>query len=419
MLSIVRQSPSVLAALLAAALVLAVGSPASAQCWGSDNLDAGPCCAPVLANLPGFIGQTTPGLGICWDDCAVVGTQDLQVSWASLGPIRCGEYNTPLGVSVGGVGVLSGTLVLDYTRTWIEIDPSGAPIQVWRFAAKADLMSLAGTATPQCPLPSCLPPLGPHHTAFFYGYLDYAMCPAGANIQKSLVLFHNCDRFIHQPGLSDKPGNYHPGASYAIVAPHSAAQPFVPMNQLASGGPLVAEATRTMGPFGPPPFQCVIEDRVASGSMNPLGAGCVCIMKANPKQQTLREFKGTTGCLSPTGVPGSWASVNANFPVFPWYHMITTSIGMWTNPGVYPGQESAWVDEGIFVHRDACSGDWVEMKYGGTTRDGWAVQGPGPIVVRNFTDLADNWTAKLTGPYPTPILGSVQQTDHLIYVNEP
>ena len=47
------------------------------------------------------------------------------------------------------------------------------------------------------------------------------------------------------------------------------------------------------------------------------------------------------------------------------------------------------------------------------------MQGPGPIAVRNFTDLADNWTAKLTGPYPTPILGSVHPTDRLIYVNEP
>jgi len=412
------QSPFASAAVLALAL-LVPASPASAQCFGPDGLDAGPCCDPILPTLPGFIGQTTPGLGICWDDCAVASTQVVQVGWASLGPVLCGEYNTPLTVSAGGGAILTGTLVLDYTRTWLELDPAGAPRQVWRFVAKADLRSVPGATAPACPVPTCLPPLGPHDTAFFYGYLDYAMCPAGANIDKALVLFHNCDRFIHQPGLSDKPGSFHPGASYAIVAPHSAVQPFVPVNQIASGGPLVAEATRRVDTLGPPPFACVVEDRVASGSMNPLGAGCVCVMTSNPKQQTLREFKGTTGCLSPAGLPGSWSSVNANFPVFPWYHMITTSIGMWTNPGLYPGLESAWVDEGIFVHRDACSGDWVEMKYGGTTRDGWTVQLPTGIPSRNFTDLADNWTAKLTGPYLTPILGSIRQTEHLIYVNEP
>jgi hypothetical protein len=423
MLSFARPSPSTLAAVLVTALVLPLGSPASAQCFGPDHLDGGPCCSPTLPNLPGFIATTTPGLGICWSACSVSSTHDLQVVWTT--PVQgfCGEYTSLLSVADAGTGatLLTGTLVLDYTRTWDELDPAGAPMQVWRFAAKADLRSLVtGTAAPPCPVPSCLPPLGPNTTAFYYGYLDYASCPtAGTGWQTALVLFHNCDRFIHQPGLSDKPGVFHPGASYAVVAPHNAAQPFAPANQIASGGPLVAEATRTVDTLGPPPFICRIEDRVASGSITPLGAGCVCTMMTNPKQQTLREFKGTTGCANPLGQPGTWFSVNANFPVFPWYHMVTTSIGTWTSPLAYPGQESAWVDEGIFVHRDACTGDWVEMKYGGTTRDGWTALLPIPVPTRNFTDLADNWTAKLTGPYPTPILGSIRQTDRLIYVNEP
>jgi hypothetical protein len=37
----------------------------------------------------------------------------------------------------------------------------------------------------------------------------------------------------------------------------------------------------------------------------------------------------------------------------------------------------------------------------------------------DFTDLADNYTAPLFGPYPGPFVGSVHPTDHLLYVNVP
>jgi len=402
-------------------LVLPVGAtPASAQCFGPDGLDLAPCCMPVVPNLPAFPAASLSGLGACWDRCTQGLQRTLKVAWATPGQPACTEYTTQLDVfdGVSGLPLMSGKMVLDYTRTWTEIDPAGSPIQVWRFAAKADLAWVPGGAIVNCPVPPCLPPVGPHPTAFFYGYVDYAACNVAGPWENVLVLSHAPDRFIHAPGLSDKPGLFHPGQSYAIIAPHSTVQPFIPGNTVAPGGLLVAEATRNLNVPGIPPGVCMVEDVVTQGSLVKLGAGCLANIALNPKQHTLRQFTGQTACVNAAGVNGAWASLNIAFPVLPWLHMVTTSVGTWSNPNVYPGKETAWVDEGLFVHLDACTGDFVELKYGGSTRDGWTAMLSG-LVPTNFTDLADNYSAPLNGPYPTPILGSIHSTEHLIYVNEP
>ncbi|HZM00225.1 MAG TPA: hypothetical protein VFD43_08240, partial [Planctomycetota bacterium] len=408
---------SVVALLLVAVAALAAPS-APAQCFGPDNL-VGPCCAPATPNLPPLPGVTLPGLGICWSGCNVASQNGLTVVWAPPLQPFCSEYVTPLTVIDSGSGttILTGTLILDYTRTWDEIDPSGLPTQVWRFTAKADLSAPVGGTATLCPKPTCITPFGPHPTAFYYGYVDYASCAATGPFSNVLVLFHNCDRFIHQPGLSDRPGVFHPGSTYAIVAPHSPLQPFVPALQIASGLPVMGEATRRMDTTSLPPTVCYAEDRVAQSALTLLGAGCLNVMLANPKQQTLRDFRGVTGCINAAGLPGQWLTLNVNFPVLPWFHMVSTSIGRWTNPAVYPGPEHAWADEGLFIHREACTAMFVDLKYGASTYGGWgAFTSVGPV--KGFTDIADNYSAPAGGPYPTPILGSVRPTDRLIYVNQ-
>ncbi len=405
---------------LACVLLAGAVPAASAQCFGPDNLDiAGACCQPNFANLPPFPAASLPGLGICWNNCAVASTNPLKVAWATPAQPFCGEFTTPLTVSDGtsGATLLTGTLVLDYTRTWNEVDTAGTVTQVWRFTAKADLSAAAGAPAGACPLPTCIAPAGPWPTAFYYGYVDYVSCAVAGPWENVLVLFHNCDRFIHAPGLSSRPGVFHPGRSYAIVAPHSTVQPFIPMNSIAAGGPLVGEATRDVNSIVGAP--CTTEDPVIAGAMTPLGAGCVCTMTLNPKQQTLRKFDGTTLCPTTAGGASGWASLNINFPFLPWLHMVSTSIGTWASPAVYPGQEACWVDEGLFAVQDACTGDFVELKYGASTAKGWPVLLPIPVIVTNFTDLADNYSAPLFGPYPLPLNGNVMPTDHLVYVNEP
>jgi len=417
-----RSLVGLLPAVAGAALLWSAPRLEAQSCFGPDNLDvAGACCVPVIPNLPPFPQAALGGLGICWNNCAQVQQRNLQLNWPPPVQVTCAEYATNLTVVDTGTGlpVLAGKMILDYTRTWDEITTIGTIQQVWRFVVKADLAAVPGGGS-TCPKPTCLPPAGPHPTAFYYGYMDYTCTNAAGGFEQALVLYHACDRFIHRPGFSDRPGVFHPGAAYAIVAPHNALQPFVPSNAIAGGGPLLGEASREMGPAPQPPFVCINEDPVQFGAMTPLGAGCVCNMTTFPTQQTLRQFTGTTQCPNTAGVAGGWATLAINFPTNPWFHLVTTSIGFWSNPNIYPSTERAWVDEGVFVHQTACNGDVAELKYGGSTRGGWTpilASTPGPV--NHFTDLADNYTAPLLGPYPTPILGSTYPTDRLIYVNEP
>src|SRR5262249_24093134 len=160
-----------------------------------------------------------------------------------------------------------------YTRTWTEVDPNGNLMQVWRFTVKADLSIPPNGLPVNCPTPPCLAPIGPDPTAFFYGYMDYAACGTAAGFQNVLVLEHMPDRFVHAPGFSSMPGVFHPGGSYAIIAPDSPAQPFIPGNAIASGGPILLEATRDVNVPGIPPNVCLAEDRITQGVITKLGAG--------------------------------------------------------------------------------------------------------------------------------------------------
>ncbi|MHC5210446.1 MAG: hypothetical protein ACYTG2_07005 [Planctomycetota bacterium] len=403
----------VLAVVLVVGLVAATAPTTSAQCFGPDQLDIGPCCAPVLPNLPPFPPVNIGGLGICWDDCLDIAQEDLRITWSPPAQISCDEYISQLTVEdAAGIPLLSGTMFLEYTRTWDEFDTTGSQVQVWRFVVKADISPVTGGVFNPCVMPTCMPPVGPHPTAYYYGYMDYMGCAAAGPWENALVLKHMCDAFVHQPIFSDRPGVFHPTSSYAIVAPHSTLQPFVPGNNPAPGGPLISEATRSKAPT--PIGQCLVEDRVMFGDLTPLGAGCLCPLMSFPNQMTVREFSGVTAC------GGAWVSLNILWPSpLPWYHLVTTSIGRWTNPAVYPGEEFAWVDEGLFIHQDACTGDFVELKYGGTTAKGWPAVLHNGITTQNFTDLADNYSAPVSGPHPLPLYGSVMPTEHLIYVNVP
>ena len=131
-----------LSLLVLVALVLVATPHVPAQCLGPDGLDVpGACCVPVVPTLPPFPGNSIGGLGICWNNCALGTTRDNKVAWTPLAPTACGQFTTVLTVTDAGTGliVLTGTVVLDYTRTWSEIDTAGTVTQVWRFTAKADL----------------------------------------------------------------------------------------------------------------------------------------------------------------------------------------------------------------------------------------------------------------------------------------
>jgi hypothetical protein len=392
----------------------ALGQP---FCSGPDGLAAaGACCQIVAPNLPNFVPFTIPGLGICNLNCAVSATNQLSVAVSTPALITCQEYVSLLTVTDSGSGsvMMSGKLHLTYTRTWDEISPSGQPYQVWRFAAKADLSAVAGSP-PVCPLPRCLPPFNNQPTAFFYGYVDYASLCGTIISQNALVLVHQCDFFIHKPGFSSRPGVFHPNENYAIVAPHSTTQPFIPSFNQVSQGPGFLGGTREV--VNLPGGACFSTNPLNSSQLSNLGGACLCIPAAFPKQHRFRSFQGSLQCPNSAGTPSYFQAITVSFPTLPWFNMVTTNVGRWAGAAVYPGQEHAWVDEGLFIQDEGCSGQWVAIHYGGSTRNGWQIANP--VLINGSTDLADNYTAPIGGPYGFPILGNIMNTDRVIFVDGP
>jgi hypothetical protein len=395
---------------------------AAAQCIGPDGLSAG-CCAPVSASFAQYPAISVPGTGICWTNCAPTTVPNLKVALASPFSTSCGEFTSAISVTdPGGTLLLSGALTLDYTRTWGEsVAPGVVDTQVWRFAAKGDLRSAAPLPF-VCPVPTCIAAV---QTAFFYGYVDFAFSCATGVWESAVVLYHACDQFIHTPGFSDKPGVFHPGTSYAIVAPDSSANPFVPVVSLPPAGPVMGEGMRPSGSLLAP-GACTSEEFVSSGSSTPLVFGCACPFSPTPIQHSANKLVGTGSCPPPY-TPGSFASLNLISAGLPWIDMITTSIGSWTGSGAYPGPESAFVNEGLFSYHDACSlaaglpGDYFDIFYGGSTTGGYPVISLDPTIALSdkFIDIASNFSLIAGTPPVPPFYGSVGKTDHLIYVNTP
>lgn len=396
-----------------------------AQCVGPDNL-SGPCWTPTGVNLPQLPPFQIPGLGVCWDHCAPSLQNEIRVIWGTPQPTGCAQFVASVDVfdSPSGTHLMTGKATMDYTRTWNEVASNGDQYQVWRFVVKADIGigQLPAGVVPPCPVPTCIPPVGPHNTSFFYGYIDYSFNCSQGGYEHAVVLHHQCDFFIHKPGLSDRPGVFHPDRSYGIVAPHTSAMPFIPMNLPAPGGALIGEAVRNVAP--PSIAACITEDRISNGSLIPFINACLCDFTLAPPQYTLSVFDGKASCLDAAGNTTNFQSQNIAFPTLPWPHLVTTSIGCWGNDIRYPGKECAFVNEGLLAYNDVCpiaAGNYIEVYYGGTTTDGWAVvPTPGTTPLSDkFMDLADNFTHLLGGPVVLPLFGSTQPTNHLIYVNVP
>ncbi len=415
-----RHALSRLAPLAAIAISCAIAPRAAVAqtiCSGPDGLGiAGACCQLVTPNLPNFGAVNLPGLGVCYLNCGVGPQNALNIDISPPTLIQCQEYVSSMTVKDIGSGtiIMAGKLYLTYTRTWDEIDPAGGFHQVWRFAAKADLSAVAGGA-PVCPLPKCLPPFSTQPTAFFYGYMDYSSLCGTIISQNSLVLMHQCDFFIHKPGFSSRPGVFHPNESYAIVAPHSTAQLFIPSINPAASGPMFLGGTREV--VNIPGGLCLTTDPLQSGQINNLGGACLCPPTTFPKQHRFRSFQGSNLCPNAIGVASTFQALTVSFPTLPWFNLVTTNVGRWSNPNVYPGQEAAYVDEGLFIQNEACSGQWVSIQYGGSTRFGWSIANP--VLITSSTDLADNYTAPLAGPYSFPIFGNVMNTDRVLFVDGP
>ncbi|MEW6071753.1 MAG: hypothetical protein AB1726_04035 [Planctomycetota bacterium] len=325
----------------------------------------------------------------------------------------CGEYTAALAVrDCASQPLMGGVLVLDYARTWVESStPGQIDYQVWRFLAKVDLAKTT-TLPSTCPIPPCLPAVP---ACFFHGYVDYAFHCLNGTWESAIVLYHGCDDFQHTPVFSAVPGVFHPIESFAIVAPDTAGNPFVPAFLAPAGGTAVAEAVRSVSP--PAGGPCLAKDFLTAGRYLPVGQACLRPISPFPPQHTAYLMDGTGFCGN------SFLDLNL-WPIVPWFDVIETAIGTWTTTASYPGPETASAVEGLFRYNDACTASGALTKtydifYGAHTRQGYMVIPTNPLVplTQSFVDLASNYSTLVGAPIPFPIFGAVMPTAHLISLN--
>ncbi len=389
-------------------LPLLLAAPVAAQCTGGDGFDSAPCCNPITPNLPNFPGVVNlQSQGICWTACSTTPTttcliQDLSPPFPTGGP--CGEFFTQYTASdCSFTPLLSGLLNLTYMRTWQE-NASGSTIQVWRFGAKIDMFEVS-LAPPGCPNPPCATLTT---SAFYYGYVDYALDCVSGVWETAIVLFHNCDAFIHDPALSSTPGPFHPTETFAIVGPDTAANPFVAgPGPAPASTPVLGDALRLMQGT---PTTCLAEEAITAGNWLNLISGCTCPFSFFVPQNSAIAFTVAGACF------GSVGTLNF-FPNTPWFHWVTTSIGSWTTPGAYPGPEVAWVGEGVVRQDHPCvpvTTQTVDVMYGSITDGGYPVIGPPS---QTFVDMAANYSQAVPGPYLPPYVGNVLPSSSVVYFN--
>jgi hypothetical protein len=377
----------------ALALIAAFGpsAAATAQCPAPDKLDGGPCCAPTAESIPPLKKFTQSALDICWRDCGTSFVGPCRARWTPLhvlpstGP-DCGyklqrlELFDPLGTLKW-----SGNMRLLYSRTWLEIDPSGVSLQVWRYLVNGDLRPTAAVGPAPCPLPPCAPAFG--NRVRFTGYIDYALdCTvAGAVPQTAWMLSHVCDIVDHAPGFP-RAGVFHPDHSYTFVGP---AAGFVPSPVVAiegTPGSPFSDVRRLRHPLPGTtgPIRCEYEERAS----HTLLGSTFCLCSVGP----ILSMQWFTGPLTVAGTCGS----SIGLPGFPVPGFVSMGIGSWTLPGVYPGVEDLRWNVGAYADVDPCTGVTRNaIFYGVTTLGGnGAVSilsgGLGPPLPLIFIDQADS-----------------------------
>jgi len=356
---------SILTKIVAPLLSLAaMQSQASAQCITPDGLDGGPCCTPASPNVPIPRQFRQEALSICWTDCDVESVMDCSAEW-SLGSTNlspCAVRNMTLRIRDGGGAVIwTGRIIVQYSRTWVESGPTGAPIQVWRYLANGDLRATAALGPDPCPMPPCAIPHGGR--VKYTGYIDMAKpCqPAiGAPArQHAWMLTHACDFIDHQPGFP-RGGVFHPDRSYTLVGP---AAGFVPLPvQPIEAGTTVEDAVRRVDLSGGPPI-CLFEERMDC-FVDPINEFCLCgPLTATP------QF-----AVSELGISGACGtSVTSGGPYLPSF--ISMSIGTWTDPLTFPGVERLRWNAGGYNYVDPCvPAIRPEAFFGVTTMGGYPAQ---------------------------------------------
>jgi hypothetical protein len=389
---------------------------AGAQCPVPDQLDGGPCCTVAMPVIPGFPKFTQDALQICWQNCNVSQTFFYQSCWTNVnilppGGAPCGEMRLQLDLkATTGTVLWTGVLRAVYSRTWVEIDPAGFPIQVWRFLLNGNLRPALGVMPIPCPVPACAPAF--NGSVRFTGYIDYAQnCGiAPAFYQHAWMLNHSCDFVDHHAGFP-RAGAFHPDRAYTFVGP---AAGFVPgplqPTEGTPGSPFEALRRRNFPPLGAVgPVTCDFEERMQF-SLLPIQQLCLCGPAAALPQYMIGNLTIFGTCGTTVTTPG--------IPYLPGF--ISMGIGSWTIPGVYPGVEVVRWNTGGYDFTDPCPPlTRREVFYGATTIGGYpAFQlssiGPPMPLPTTFIDQANS----LTPPNGTGTVMNVPYvSDHILNLN--
>ncbi len=392
------------------------GGDVGAQCPVPDGLDGGPCCAVAPDKIPSFPKFTQDALEICWQNCNVSQVVSYQACWTNLhiapiGGIPCGERRVRLDLkNTAGVLQWTGTLRLQYSRTWLETDPAGFPLQVWRFLVNGDLRPVVAMPIP-CPVPPCVPAFG---KARFTGYVDYAQSCAllPALYQHAWMLSHVCDFIDHHAGFP-RAGAFHPDRSYSFVGPAAGfvPGPLTPLEGTPGSG-FEAMRRRNLPPLGAVgPVTCEFEEHL-NFSLLPQQQFCLCGPVAAPPQWLLGNLAVFGVCGSSVTTPG--------IPFLPGF--LSMGIGTWTIPGTYPGVERLRWNTGGYDYFDPCPPGGLlrrEVFYGVTTIDGYpATQllsfGPAGPLPLTFIDQS-NSLALPSGP--GTVMNVPYVSDHILNLN--
>ena len=397
----------------ACAALLALASPAPAQCPVPDFLDGGPCCAATQTNRPVVPDFGQDALSICWLDCDPEAIFDARALWSDTattfpgGP--CTNFSKRLRLwNPAGVLMWRGRLKFVYSRTWLERDTvTGNDYQVWRYLVNGDMKPGPATTAVPCPRPPCLASTG--NRAKFSGYVDYVeVCGSGMR-EYAWMVTHACDAIDHQPGFV-RGGVFHPDRSYTFVGPGSTFS-------VSNAGPVESgstgsEAVRRV-PFAAGGVSgCEYEQQVQS-TLSPQLQYCFCGPVAGSPQFHQANLVASTPCGTSVTTPGG--------PFLPGY--LSMGIGSWTDPLTYPGVERLRWNAGNYDWGDPCATtSRNELFFGVTTQGGYFAVTipsngtPGAPLPPTFVDQGSAWRNVSSG---NPGVNIPYKTDHLLNLNYP